>query len=126
MAQDRCHMGIGYRVGDGRAGQRSKKEQGAAVYKPPCVGPAVWRPPLLEEDEHEHEGGRQPAGFNVSCAMFKPISLLLTGLLAAGPLLAQTEPNKSPATKDADKPPTVKEPAKKPADQSPPPAPGVS
>ncbi len=49
--------------------------------------------------------------------MFKPIALLLTGLLAAGPLLAQTEPNKSPATKDADKPPTVKEPAKKPADQ---------
>jgi hypothetical protein len=56
--------------------------------------------------------------------MFKPISLLLTGLLAVGPLLAQTEPNKSPATKEADKPPTVKEPAKKPAEQSPPPAPG--
>jgi putative endopeptidase len=54
--------------------------------------------------------------------MFKPLSLLITGLLAAGPLLAQTEPNKSPATKDADKPPTVKEPAKKPAEQSPPPA----
>src|SRR6476620_214932 len=52
--------------------------------------------------------------------MFKPIALLITGLLAAGPLLAQTEPNKSPATKDADKPPTVKEPAKKPADQVPP------
>src|SRR2546421_11180444 len=58
--------------------------------------------------------------------MFKPIALLITGLLAAGPLLAQTEPNKSPATKDADKPPTVKEPAKKPAEQSPPPAPGQS
>src|SRR3954467_1434182 len=57
--------------------------------------------------------------------MFKPISLLITGLLAAGPLLAQTEPNKSPA-KDADKPPTIKEPAKKPAEQSPPPAPGQS
>src|SRR2546421_3143414 len=56
--------------------------------------------------------------------MFKPIALLITGLLAAGPLLAQTEPNKSPATKDADKPPTVKQPAKKPAEQSPPPAPG--
>jgi len=58
--------------------------------------------------------------------MFKPISLLLTGLLAAGPLLAQTEPNKSPATKDADKPPTVKEPGKQPAEQSPPPAAGQS
>src|SRR4051812_34096041 len=57
--------------------------------------------------------------------MSKPIVLLLTGLLAAGPLLAQTEPNK-PATKEADKPPTVKEPAKKPAEQSPPPAPGQS
>ena len=57
--------------------------------------------------------------------MFKPISLLITGLLAAGPLLAQTEPNKSPA-KDADKPPTVKEPAKKPAEQSPPPVTGQS
>ncbi|HEX4641022.1 MAG TPA: M13-type metalloendopeptidase [Chthoniobacterales bacterium] len=57
--------------------------------------------------------------------MFKPISLLITGLLAAGPLLAQTEPNKSPA-KDADKPPTVKEPGKKPAEQSPPPALGQS
>src|SRR3954469_12492912 len=58
--------------------------------------------------------------------MFKPIYLLITGLLAAGPLLAQTEPNKSPATKDADKPPTVKEPGKKPAEQSPPPAAGQS
>jgi putative endopeptidase len=58
--------------------------------------------------------------------MLKPIYLLITGLLAAGPLLAQTEPNKSPATTDADKPPTVKEPAKKPAEQSPPPAPGQS
>jgi predicted metalloendopeptidase len=53
--------------------------------------------------------------------MLKPISLLITVLLAAGPLLAQTEPNKSPAPKDADKPPTVKEPGKKPAEQSPPP-----
>jgi putative endopeptidase len=58
--------------------------------------------------------------------MLKPIYLLITGLLAAGPLLAQTEPNKSPAPKDADKPPTLKEPAKKPAEQSPPPAPGQS
>jgi hypothetical protein len=58
--------------------------------------------------------------------MFKPIALVITGLLAAGPLLAQTEPNKSPATKDADKPPTVKEPAKKPADQAPPPATAMS
>src|SRR2546421_12118216 len=58
--------------------------------------------------------------------MFKPIYLLIIGLLAAGPLLAQTEPNKSPATKDAEKPPTVKEPAKKPAEQSPPPAAGQS
>jgi putative endopeptidase len=58
--------------------------------------------------------------------MFKPISLLLTGLLATGTLLAQTEPNKSPAAKDAEKPPTVREPAKKPAEQSPPPATGQS
>ncbi|MEN3368690.1 MAG: putative endopeptidase [Verrucomicrobiota bacterium] len=58
--------------------------------------------------------------------MLKPISLLLTGLLAAGNLLAQTEPNKSPAAKDADKPPTIKEPAKKPAEQPPPPAAGQS
>ncbi|MEY2561212.1 MAG: putative endopeptidase [Verrucomicrobiota bacterium] len=58
--------------------------------------------------------------------MLKPISLLLTGLLAAGNLLAQTEPNKSPAAKDADKPPTVKEPSKKPAEQPPPPAAGQS
>src|SRR3954471_16952216 len=58
--------------------------------------------------------------------MLKPISLLIIGLLAAGPLLAQTEPNKSPATKDADKPPMVKEPGKKPVEQSPPPAPGQS
>src|SRR5205809_1739915 len=57
--------------------------------------------------------------------MFKPLSLLLIGLLADGPLLAQIEPNKSPA-KDADKPPTVKEPGKKPTEQSPPPAPGQS
>jgi len=57
--------------------------------------------------------------------MFKPIVLLITGLLAAGPLLGQTEPNKSPA-KDADKPPTLKEPGKKPAEQSPPPALGQS
>src|SRR6476620_4513188 len=58
--------------------------------------------------------------------MFKPIALFITGLLAAGPLLAQTEPNKSPATKDADKPPTLKEPGKKPADQIPPPATAMS
>src|SRR3954471_18934720 len=58
--------------------------------------------------------------------MLKPISLLIIGLLAAGPLLAQTEPNKSPATKDADKPPMVKEPGKKPVEQSPPPAAGQS
>ncbi len=54
--------------------------------------------------------------------MFKPISLYLTGLLAVGTLWAQTEPNKSPAGKDAEKPPTVREPAKKPAEQIPPPA----
>jgi len=58
--------------------------------------------------------------------MLKPIYLLIIGLLATGPLLAQTEPNKSPAPKDADKPPTVKEPAKKPTEQSPPSAPGQS
>src|SRR3954453_23435650 len=58
--------------------------------------------------------------------MFRPISLLMIGLLAADPLLAQTEPNKSPATKDVDKPPTVKEPGKKPVEQSPPPAAGQS
>ncbi|HVF70796.1 MAG TPA: M13-type metalloendopeptidase [Chthoniobacterales bacterium] len=58
--------------------------------------------------------------------MFKPISLMMIGLLAAGPLLAQTEPEKAPATKDAEKPPTVKEPGKKAAEQSPPPAAGQS
>src|SRR3954469_287147 len=58
--------------------------------------------------------------------MFRPISLLMIGLVEAGPLLAQTEPNKSPATKDADKPPTLKEPGQKPAEQSPPPAAGQS
>src|SRR3954466_9207964 len=58
--------------------------------------------------------------------MFKPIALLMIGLVAAGPLLAQTEPNKSPATKDADKPPTLKEPGQKPAEQAPPPAAGQS
>jgi predicted metalloendopeptidase len=47
-------------------------------------------------------------------------------LLAAGNLLAQTEPNKSPTSKDAEKPPTVKEPGKKPAEQSPPPVSGQS
>src|ERR1043166_8373945 len=80
---------------------------------------------ITKEREGENEGGGQAGGFTVSCWMFKPIYLLITGLLAAGPLLAQTEPNKSPA-KDADKPPTIKEPAKKPAEQSPPPAPGQS
>ena len=76
--------------------------------------------------EHEEkEESRQHGGFILSCWMFKPLSLLLIGLLAAGPLLAQTEPNKSPA-KDAEKPPTLKEPGKKPAEQSPPPAPGQS
>src|SRR3954464_15684566 len=68
----------------------------------------------------------QRGGFAVWCWMFRPISLLMIGLLAAGPLLAQTEPNKSPATKDADKPPTVKEPGKKPTEQAPPPAAGQS
>lgn len=58
--------------------------------------------------------------------MRKPIYLLISGLLAAGPLLAQTEPNKSPSSKDTDKPPTVQEPGKKPVEQSPPPAPGQS
>src|SRR4051812_23515598 len=94
-----------------------------------------------DEDEDEDEGstststrgarvrgrgGGQGGGSTVSWWMFKPIALLITGLLAAGPLLAQTEPNKSPAAKEAEKPPTVKEPAKKPAEQSPPPAPGTS
>jgi putative endopeptidase len=54
--------------------------------------------------------------------MLKPICLLFTGLLAAGNLFAQTEPNKSPASKDAAKPATVHDPAKPSAEQSPPPA----
>src|ERR1044072_7063695 len=81
---------------------------------------------LLPKRDLGNERGGQGRRFILSCWMFKPLSLLITGLLAAGPLLAQTEPNKSPAAKDADKPPTVKEPGKNPAEQSPPPAPGQS
>ncbi|MEY2495841.1 MAG: putative endopeptidase [Verrucomicrobiota bacterium] len=73
-----------------------------------------------------HASIGQARGFTVQSRMLKPISLLLTGLLAAGNLFAQTEPNKSPAAKDAEKPPTVREPAKKPAEQPPPPAAGQS
>ncbi len=58
--------------------------------------------------------------------MLKPISLLLTGLLAAGNLFAQTEPDKSPVAKDAAKPPTARDPAKPSTEQSPPPATGQS
>jgi putative endopeptidase len=58
--------------------------------------------------------------------MFKPISLLLTGLLAAGTLFAKPAPNKSPAATDAATPPTVRDPAKPSAEQSPPPAVGQS
>ncbi|PZR76636.1 MAG: hypothetical protein DLM73_01935 [Chthoniobacterales bacterium] len=58
--------------------------------------------------------------------MRKSICLLFTGLLAAGNLFAQTEPNKSPAAKNADKPPTVREPGKKAPEQSPPPVTGQS
>ena len=54
--------------------------------------------------------------------MLKPICLLFIGLLAAGSLFAQTEPNKSPGASDAAKPPTVRDPAKPPTEQSPPPA----
>ena len=54
--------------------------------------------------------------------MLKPICLLLTGLLAAGNLFAQTEPDKSPVAKDADKPPTVTRARKPSTEQSPPPA----
>ena len=56
--------------------------------------------------------------------MLKPFYVLIIALLAAGPLLAQTEPNKSPASKEAEKPPTVKEPGKKAEEQAPPPASG--
>jgi len=55
--------------------------------------------------------------------MFKPICLLLTGLLAAGNLFAQAEANKSPVAKDAAKP---RDAAKPSAEQSPPPAAGQS
>src|ERR1044072_1548676 len=85
-------------------------------------------PTLRGGSKHEHElaaRGGQARGFILSWRMRKPIYVLITGLLAAGPLLAQTEPNKSPA-KDADKPPTVKEPGKAPAEQSPPPVTGSS
>ena len=50
--------------------------------------------------------------------MFKPICLLLTGLLAAGTLFAKPPPNKSPATKDAAKP-TAEQSASPAAAQSP-------
>ena len=59
----------------------------------------------------------------VHLRMFKPICLLLTGLLAAGNLFAQTEPDKSPAAKDAVRPRDAAKPA---TEQSPPPAPGQS
>jgi putative endopeptidase len=68
------------------------------------------------------QGGR----FAVLCRMLKSFFVLITALLAAGPLLAQTEPNKSPASKEAEKPPTVKEPGKKAEEQAPPPAAGTS
>jgi predicted metalloendopeptidase len=58
--------------------------------------------------------------------MLKSICLLITGLLAAGNLFAQTEPNKSPVAKDAAKPPTARDPAKPSTEQSPPPATGQS
>ena len=54
--------------------------------------------------------------------MLKPICLLFTGLMAAGSVFAQTDPNKSPAATDAARPPTVRDPAKPPTEQSPPPA----
>ena len=65
--------------------------------------------------------------------MFKPISLLLTGLIAAGNLFGQTEASKSPAAvgknptmpttaDEARKPQTIRDPAKPSAEQSPPPA----
>jgi putative endopeptidase len=54
----------------------------------------------------------QRIGFAVQWRMFKPISLFLTGLLAAGSLFAKPAPNKPPVTKDASKPS---------AEQSPPP-----
>lgn len=65
--------------------------------------------------------------------MFKPIHLLLTGLLAAGNLFGQTEAGKSPAAAaknptlsttadEAAKPQTIRDPAKPSAEQSPPPA----
>ena len=52
--------------------------------------------------------------------MFKPIYLLLTGLLAAGTLFAKPAPTKSPAATDATKPPTVRDAAKPSTEQSPP------
>ena len=58
--------------------------------------------------------------------MLKPICLLLTGLLAAGNLFAQTEPDKSPVAKDPAKPPAIRDPAKPSTEQSPPPATGQS
>jgi putative endopeptidase len=58
--------------------------------------------------------------------MLKPISLLLIGLLAAGNLFAQTEPDKSPVAKDDAKPSAVRDPAKPSTEQSPPPATGQS
>src|SRR6266576_2470688 len=104
--------------------------QGAAVYKPPSgdIGGLASAVPWPEGNRvagTREEIGQAPR-FILSCWMFKPLYFLILGLLAAGPLLAQTEPNKSPASKDPDKPPTIKEPAKKPAEQSPPPAPGQS
>jgi predicted metalloendopeptidase len=46
----------------------------------------------------------QQRRFTVPWRMFKPICLLIAGLLAAGTLFAKPAPNKSPAAKDAAKP----------------------
>src|SRR5438046_10232340 len=92
--------------------------QGAAVYKPPSGDIGGLESAVPWPEGNRVAGTREEIGqarrFILSCWMFKPLYLLIIGLLAAGPLLAQTEPNKSPASKDADKPPTIKEPAKKP------------
>ena len=58
--------------------------------------------------------------------MFKPLYLLLTGLIAAGNLFGQTEASISPVATDSAKPPAVSDPAKPAAEQSPPPAVGQS
>jgi putative endopeptidase len=48
--------------------------------------------------------------FTVPSPMLKPICLLFTGLMAAGSVFAQTDPNKSPAATDAAKPQVDKNP----------------